>query len=43
MCTRSLCAPIILGLAFLSCGQLQAGVTDLALGDSVTFGIDPDA
>jgi hypothetical protein len=41
MATRSLCAPIILGFAFLSCGQLQAGVTYLALGDSVTFGIDP--
>jgi hypothetical protein len=43
MSTRSLCAPIVLGLAFLPCGQLQAGVTYLALGDSATFGIHPDA
>jgi lysophospholipase L1-like esterase len=41
MSTHSLCAPVILGFAFLSCSQLRAGVTYLALGDSVTFGIDP--
>jgi lysophospholipase L1-like esterase len=41
MTARSLCAPIIFTLGLLACGPLDAGVTYLALGDSVTFGTDP--
>ena len=39
MTTRLLIAPI--AFILLTCGQLQAGAVYLALGDSLTFGLDP--
>src|SRR3982750_3537554 len=39
--SRSSFAAIVFAVAFLACGQLRAGVVYLALGDSLTFGLDP--